>query len=1230
MATIHPNPGPRDKTAEGLRSRRERRYKKRREKRAAKEKKKDHLDIIAWNVQRMSLATFNKRKARSVAAVAEKNKWDAVMLSEVRSSRNGVEWFGENENLTAIIHSTKAGILLRGELLKQWCKEGQKKRQDERTVSVKMDRTVLISTYQPVYVGNNEAEIEEAKSVLLHHKLWAAKEDILVIGGDFNAHIGGGEDRPGICGRVGIRQSNQQGQDLLVWCEENGLAYINSFYNHKKRGTWCHPGRGTWYELDGFIMRQEQRHVNVKKICTVGESSISDHKPKKLTLTRKWKKYSKEENKKRIPRIKWEALRNENTEERYRQKVAELLENQAEGNTQQTNWKKITDTVTTAALEVCGREEKRVENPWMTDKEEEVQRMRSRISRAVERRNELLEQRNLGPAANDNLEADIAVSIEELKEARKELKRETRRWEHEWWEEILINCENAGERGDTFEVYKNLKKLGGRGLTKTAATTNLTKEEFKEHFQKVSKDRFENTPEEIDRIVNEVEDISQTDEAKMWSEQLDEVPEREEIKEQLKKMKDSAPGEDGVRLSYLTKGGPEIMDELVKLIQFMFCNSADNWEGALKIGMVLPLFKKGDIDNPGNYRGICLLSIASRILARILANRLRIWIEKLNLLDDNQSGFRKDRSTADATQIMIRIQEETDDLRKRITAVGEEIDEEMMPVAKLLDLSKAYPRVNRPALWKILQRYGMGERCLRVLQDLHETTHYKIKSREGSSSTWAPERGLKEGCPSSPVLFNAFHQPVMRIARRERKRKADEMGLEMGIPFMFVPGISLPSQLAEKPNSEAKRVRIDLSLFADDTTVIGRRKEIEVGLRVTKEIMSKFEEKNNDAKEEELVFGTENGEKIRMLGSYIGNNEDIKQRVKRANTSWTKIKRRLKNSKLSKKMQARIVESCVESTLLFDCQVRAWQIGEIKKLQKTMDRIYRYIWSKKNGPPLIQMQREQKNMQDVRNELGVKSVRLKIEKRVLERIGHVIRMKDNRLVKAATLGWLEDLESRAKLPGRKRKTMLYWKLLIKEAGVDYTKIGQIASDRKVWKQKVKTRTEHLEKWERSCGKRSTEERGERNNFVPRNEESLNCGYEGCGMIFLSKSALTIHTKRIHEVSEDKVRFVCEDCEATFEIKSALIMHSRTCGGVKASREGLRKCNICLREVSKKNFARHMKGCRNEEGEDQVEPPAPAPAPRGDRKPCEICGMLQHKSNLARHRKKCQVGTAVPL
>ena len=59
------------------------------------------------------------------------------------------------------------------------------------------------------------------------------------------------------------------------------------------------------------------------------------------------------------------------------------------------------------------------------------------------------------------------------------------------------------------------------------------------------------------------------------------------------------------------------------------------------------------------------------------------------------------------------------------------------------------------------------------------------------------------------------------------------------------------------------------------------------------------------------------------------------------------------------------------------------------------------------------------NMYDVREKLGIKSIRLKIEMRILERIGHVMRMDDSRLVKIAVLGWFRELEQWDKCPGKK-------------------------------------------------------------------------------------------------------------------------------------------------------------------------------------------------------------------
>ena len=64
-------------------------------------------------------------------------------------------------------------------------------------------------------------------------------------------------------------------------------------------------------------------------------------------------------------------------------------------------------------------------------------------------------------------------------------------------------------------------------------------------------------------------------------------------------------------------------------------------------------------------------------------------------------------------------------------------------------------------------------------------------------------------------------------------------------------------------------------------------------------------------------------------------------------------------------------------------------------------------------------------MVDMRKVLGIKSIRWKIEKRVLERIGHVMRMENSRKTKAFVLGWYEGREGTNKTKGRKRKTTIY-------------------------------------------------------------------------------------------------------------------------------------------------------------------------------------------------------------
>ena len=59
---------------------------------------------------------------------------------------------------------------------------------------------------------------------------------------------------------------NDAGRDLFEWCEAKGLAYANSFVRHAERGMWFNRMSGRWYELDGFVVRQNERHRMIRRM----------------------------------------------------------------------------------------------------------------------------------------------------------------------------------------------------------------------------------------------------------------------------------------------------------------------------------------------------------------------------------------------------------------------------------------------------------------------------------------------------------------------------------------------------------------------------------------------------------------------------------------------------------------------------------------------------------------------------------------------------------------------------------------------------------------------------------------------------------------------------------------------------------------------------------------------------------------------------------------------------
>ena len=174
------------------------------------------------------------------------------------------------------------------------------------------------------------------------------------------------------------------------------------------------------------------------------------------------------------------------------------------------------------------------------------------------------------------------------------------------------------------------------------------------------------------------------------------------------------------------------------------------------------------------------------------------------------------------------------------------------------------------------------------------------------------------------------------------------------------------------------------------------------------------------------------------------------------------LKNRLKSSKLTKRAQARVVEACAESTVLFDAQFRPWHRSEINQIRRAVDKIYRYIWSDNECPPQIEMTKKGVNMFEVQEQLGVTMIKMKITKRTVQRIGHDLRMDNNRMTKQIALGWPADQTRQTK----RQATIEYLRKCLKDAGVEPDHMEQVVMNRRSWRAMMNKRIEHMKNWDK--------------------------------------------------------------------------------------------------------------------------------------------------------------------
>ena len=155
-------------------------------------------------------------------------------------------------------------------------------------------------------------------------------------------------------------------------------------------------------------------------------------------------------------------------------------------------------------------------------------------------------------------------------------------------------------------MYKCLRRLGTRERP-AARSMQLTVDEFKNHLKSISRDRYEERPEVIERGVRGAVDLWNESRAKEENKCLNVVPEGEEIREAMKETRESAPGLDGVRIGYIRKACEGIQGRVIEIVQRMFEVRANEWDELVKVGAMVSFHKKGARDQGNNFRGCVLV-----------------------------------------------------------------------------------------------------------------------------------------------------------------------------------------------------------------------------------------------------------------------------------------------------------------------------------------------------------------------------------------------------------------------------------------------------------------------------------------------------------------------------------------------------------------------------------------------------------------------------------------------
>ena len=156
----------------------------------------------------------------------------------------------------------------------------------------------------------------------------------------------------------------------------------------------------------------------------------------------------------------------------------------------------------------------------------------------------------------------------------------------------------------------------------------------------------------------------------------------------------------------------------------------------LKIAKVILLFKKGDIALMDNYRPISVLPCFSKILERIIYNRLYSFFSENNILYKKQFGFQKQYSTDHAIVHLV-------------NEILKSFESNYYTLGVFIDLTKAFDTVDHNILLKKLFHYGVRGNNLKLLQSYLQNRKQYIAYGNSSKTEY---KNVICGVPQDPIL----------------------------------------------------------------------------------------------------------------------------------------------------------------------------------------------------------------------------------------------------------------------------------------------------------------------------------------------------------------------------------------------------------------------------------------------------------------------------------------------